>query len=276
VNPLSEIGLILGRELRRNLKSAKGIFLFALSALGGTVTSLVATEIDRMGQSQLTGEQLSATRELFLTRMYGDPAMGKYLAQAPSVLLLILRLTVWLGPLVVALMGFDAVSGDLQQRSVRFWVVRMRRTSYCLGKFLGLWTAVSSVTLVMNLCVWGAVVVRHDASLGDALSWGLRFWAVSLPISAAWCGIATLVGSLFATPILSLLATLATFFAIWIVYAVGQVRDIVWLGYLYPNGYDAWLLAPDANRVALGALACFAFAGLAMTANAALFQTRDV
>jgi ABC-type transport system involved in multi-copper enzyme maturation permease subunit len=279
MNPLSEISIVVARELRKNLRSAKGIILLALSLLGGVVVTLGALKLEELKRTKLhdmSGEAIRALREEALTQIYGDAVTGKYLADAPEVLLALLSLTVWLGPLMIALLGFDAVSGDIQHRTVRYWTVRTRRWSYFVGKFLGLWVVVSGITLGMHLVIWIVCIARNEASAAETLAWGIRFWLVTLPISAAWCGLATLIGSLFRTPILALLVIFASFFALWVVYVIGNVSGATPVMYIYPNFYDVWLLSARFDKALGGFAICAAFAAATMGLGAVLFARRDV
>ena len=49
--------------------------------------------------------------------------------------------------------------------------------------------------------------LARGESAGAVVEWGPRLWAVTLPISLAWCAIAQLVGSQFRAPILIEFAT---------------------------------------------------------------------
>jgi ABC-type transport system involved in multi-copper enzyme maturation permease subunit len=276
VDALREIGLIVARELRKDLRSAKGILLFVVSLLGGTVTSLLAAQLGHLTGGQMSAEQATVMRAALLSQKYGAVATGQYLAQAPFVLIVILWVTVTLGAALNALMGFDAIAGDTQHRTVRFYSVRVRRSSYYLGKLLGTYVAVSAVTLMASVCVWVVVLLRAEAGVPEIASWGLRLWASSLPMSLAWCALATLLSSLSRPPILALLSMLGASFALFIVHTVAELRHIDFVVYLYPNHYDAWLVSPDPGRVAVGVVACFALAAAMAYGGIALFQRRDV
>ena len=100
---------------------------------------------------------------------------------------------------------------------------------------------------------------------------------MSVPISAAWCGIATLVGSQFRTPMLSLLFIFATFFGLWLLRVGAGFSQAEWLAYLYPNVYDA--LSPVAERARSwrkGLLGTGLIAGLTTRAATVIFERRDV
>jgi ABC-type transport system involved in multi-copper enzyme maturation permease subunit len=279
VSPLFEIGLVAQRELRKSFSSAKGIALLVLSLLGGTGATLLlvkAQEFKREKLGDVSPELIHEAREKAATQIYGDPATGKALADAPEVLLAVLLLTIWLTPLIIGLLSFDSVSGDLQHKTVRYWTLRTRRWSYFVGKWAGVWGTVSVMTLAMHAVIWIVCVLRGEATAAAAFGWGIRFWLVTLPISAAWCALATFVGSLFKTPMVSLLVIFASFFLLWLVWMIGQVAHTEALMYVYPNSFDALLLHPRIDRAMLGLAACLGTVALYLGAGSFVFKKRDV
>lgn len=279
MSPLSEVRFVAQRELLKSFRSAKGIVLLVLSLLGGTGATLLLVKAQQLKREKLAGadpEALRSLREEAAAQIFGDPATGKSLADAPEVLLAVLLLTIWLTPLVISLLGFDSVSGDLQHKSVRYWTLRTRRSSYFIGKWAGTFATVSLMTLTMHAVIWVLCIVRGEAPAGAALAWGLRFWLVTLPISATWCGISTFVSSLFKTPIISLLVTFSAFFGLWLFWMIGQVTHAEAMQYVYPNFYDALLVNPQINKVMTGLAACLGMAALYVGAGSFLFTKRDV
>jgi ABC-type transport system involved in multi-copper enzyme maturation permease subunit len=279
VSPAAEVMLVAQRELRKNIRSAKGIVLLALSLLGGVVVALVLAWIEKVKQEKLAHlppEAVAAVeRELILQLGDGDEVLGDALAKAPGALLGALKVTIWLGPALVALLGFDAISGELQHRTVRFWTVRTRRVSLYVGKVLGLWAVVSALTFAVHVFIWAIVVARGE-SFGAIAEWGPRLWLVSLPMSLVWCAIAQLVGSQFRIPILSLLVTFGSFFVLWIGFVLGASGRVPPLLYLYPNAFDTWLLYPHPDRLLEGLGICLLSAAIYTGAGAAIFARRDV
>ena len=189
----------------------------------------------------------------------------------PTSLLVFLKVTVWLGPLLIALLGFDLVSGELQHKSVRFWTVRTRRWSYFAGK---------------TARPLGARRARHAGAqrlVGtrrrsrkrlrqrrpSSSRWGLRFWLVAVVIAGAWAAIATFISSLLpARPSSALLTTFGTFFVMWLreprraCFARGEgharrrgvAEDMHWYEYLYPNSTTTLLLVARDDQGAAPAL----------------------
>src|SRR5258708_12152906 len=105
MNPALEIWLIVARELRKNLRSAKGILLFVFSLLGGTGLSLLLLKLEELKRGRLGDvppEALRAFREEAIAQGYGQET-AKSLANAPAVLLLALSITLLLRPPLLSL-----------------------------------------------------------------------------------------------------------------------------------------------------------------------------
>ncbi len=300
VSPAAEITLVAGRELRKSIRSVKGIILGILTLLGSFLAVLICVWIESGVRNEIGGDTTASFQDAYeqaAVKAGSDPQVAHYMAHMPLSLVTFLKVLVWIGPLLVALLGFDSISGELQHRSVRYWTVRTRRWSYLLGKFLGLWGIVSAVTLALTVLSSIVVLIRGYITIGDFFTWGLRCWLVSALIVGTWASVATFVSSTFKTPLLALLSTFGAFFCMWLPGFIGwavrwgtalqmskeakaaaraSVADIRWYEYLYPNGYDDLLLSPKPLHVAEGIGACaiymLFFVGLAM----ALFARRDV
>jgi ABC-type transport system involved in multi-copper enzyme maturation permease subunit len=266
------------RELRRNFRSVKGIILSVISLIGGSGAALLLVkyqEFKRTKLADVSADELQQVREKGLAEVY-DLDTAKSLSHAPEVLFAVLMLTIWLTPLVISMLGYDTVSSDVQYRSVRYWSTRTRRWSYFLGKFAGLFFTVSAITFAMHFLIWVVCIARGEANSGETFAWGVRFWATTLPISAAWCAIATFVSSLFRVPIVALLVTFASFFALWLVWVIGVASHADALTYVYPNFYDKLLLSPHAWRAFSGVGACAAIAAAALGGGMTVFAKRDI
>jgi ABC-type transport system involved in multi-copper enzyme maturation permease subunit len=276
LNPVVEVGLIAQRELRRNFRSAKGVVMAVLTLLGGLGITLIRLKAEQMNAGKFSTEDIQQLQEALLARQYGDE-MGHYLAAVPPMLLGMLVITVWLAPFLIAVLGFDAIAGEMQHRTVRYFTMRSRRASYFIGKTLGLFLVVSIITFCLHALVWILAVTRGGVSSSVGFGWGIHLWLVTLPINAAWCGYATFIGSQFRSPILSLLVTFASFFVMWVLGLIGMVAETVkWIGYVYPNTFEDWMLSPHADRVSEGAAICVGMCVLMASIGAVLFTRKDV
>jgi ABC-type transport system involved in multi-copper enzyme maturation permease subunit len=292
LSPAAEIRILVAREMRRSVRSVKGIVLGVLTLLGAIVTSRVCMSIEdkeRLAANATSTEQFIAIKRQLIEQQTGNAAFAAYTASLPASLLVFLEITIWLGPLLVALLGFDAISGELQHRSVRFWTVRTRRGSYFAGKLFGLWAVVGLITLAINVVANGFALAKGFVTAGQVVSWGVRFWLIAFLIAGAWAAIATFISSCFKTPILSLLTTFGTFFVLWLFGIVGflsrfagdgsearALERMRWYEYVYPNAYDSMLLSPEAGKVFLGLAILLGFVALVTAGGALLFQSKDI
>jgi ABC-type transport system involved in multi-copper enzyme maturation permease subunit len=300
MSPATEITLIAGRELKKSIRSVKGIILGILTLLGSLLAVLICIWIETGVRGKIGGgdtEGFQAAYEAAAVKSGSDPAIAHYVAHMPLSLVTFLKVLVWIGPLLVAILGFDAISGDLQHRSVRFWTIRSRRWSYLLGKFFGLWGIVALVTFALVFLSSIAVLIRGYITVGDFFKWGLRCWLVSALIVGTWASVATFVSSRFKTPLFALLTTFAAFFCMWLPGFIGwavrwgsalqqtaeteaaaraSVVSIRWYEYLYPNGYDDLLMSPKPLQVAEGAGACAIYVLVFVGLSVALFARKDV
>lgn len=271
MSPVREVALLVERELVRNLRSAKGIVLALLCVLGGTGTTLLGVS----ARGKMNPAEVHQIRLQVLTAAHGKE-IGKYLADAPEVLYGMLVGTIALSAFLATFIGFDAISSELQYRGVRYWTVRSRRSSYIIGKFLGLFSVASLMTLVMHASSWIVVATKTDTPLPDILGWGARFWLLTLPVSAAWCAVVTFVSALFRTPILALLIGCLSWMVLGLTYVTGKISERDELTWLYPNGLDRLLFSPNPNQWLGGFGVGLAWVVVFVAAGVVLFQRRDV
>jgi ABC-type transport system involved in multi-copper enzyme maturation permease subunit len=291
VSPFVETRLVAERELRRSIRSVKGIVLGVLTLIGSVLSILICTWLESQQREKLGAASTDAFVEMkraAIEKSTGDASLAAHLSTVPTSLLLFLKITIWFGPLLIGLLGFDTIAGELQHRSVRFWTVRARRSSFFAGKFFGLWALVSTITLTLNAIAGIVVVARGYVGGGALLTWGLRFWLTSLPITAAWAAIALFISSLFKTPILGLLTTFGTFFVLWLfglggfisrvgtMLETGEARPMSWYEYVYPNAYDEMLLSTDPRSVITALAVLFGVSALIVAGGSFLFAKRDI
>jgi ABC-type transport system involved in multi-copper enzyme maturation permease subunit len=301
VNPLREIWILVVRELRKSFRSIKGILLLILTVLGGGLFAHLLAQSDavrkqRMADQEIMPEMILEAKRQMLGWWFTNVKTGEHVGNAPFLLTVVFIVSLWLVPAVVLILGFDNVTGDLQYRSIRYWATRTRRSTYVAGKFFGLWATCSIVALAMHALIWLVVIVRGEATFGETLGWGLRFWLASLPILSMWCGVTVLLSSLFRTPILALLLTGGVFFIWWLVYIAGwwvphvqalEVTNRVGSDaivtpaptvamYLFPNFHDRLVLSPLPSEVLLGLAIAFGFAATCIAGGSLIVSKRDI
>jgi ABC-type transport system involved in multi-copper enzyme maturation permease subunit len=278
---MREVGIVAQREIRRNIRSTKGIAMFALFLLGGIVPSLVDVAMKRemagLGADQLQDE---AKRQLLMRGLelrYGSAEIAKYLADAPLILHGLFAGTLAFLPLFILPIGFDQLAGEIQHRTIRYSAGRAERASIVVGKALGVWAVISLMVLVLHAVVWTISLTKGGVAFGPLISWGGRFWLFSVVSAAAYVGYASLVSSFFRTPIVALFVGAGVGLAIWVLNGIlGFFPSTEAVTWIFPNRYDRLLVSPDPTRV-LGGMALFVAWGAACVAGAAaIVRRRDI
>jgi ABC-2 type transport system permease protein len=278
------------RELRKSFRSIKGIILSVLTVAGGGGLAMLFAQSDeirqkRMHDKDISPEMLIEAKKHFFGWWFMDEKTGEHLQTAPGLIFALFAVSLVLMPGVVLLLGFDSVSADRQHKTVRYWTVRSRRSSYIIGKWLGLWATCGIVALGMHFLIWIVCLVRGEGSFADIVGWGFRFWAASMPILGMWCAVSVFISSLMRIPILALLTTAGTFFLWWLLYIpfwfrghhdIEVIESPSAMCFIFPNFYDRYILSPQVGQFLTGLALCFGFAAAMLASSSALFAKRDV
>lgn len=295
MNPVAETRFVLQRELRKSFRSIKGIILSVLTVVGGGGLAMLMAQSDQVRQERfneraITPEALLEVKRQLLSWWFMDAATGEHVAHAPGLIFFLFAVSLVMLPAVVLILGFDTVSAEQQHKTVRYWTVRTRRSSYIVGKWLGLWATCGVVALGMHMLIWIVCTVRGEGSFAEIVGWGFRFWLASMPILGIWCAVSVFVSSLMRIPVLALLLTAALFFFWWLVYFISwashhplpkgneeiTVPATTPLLYIFPNFYDRFILSPQLGAFLTGLFVCFGFAAMLLAGASALFARRDV
>lgn len=278
-----EVSLTAIREIRKNLRSAKGIAMCSLFFVFGAVPSVLQVLFSKAtasaGLDNAPEQMLHEARVKAYTTIYDSADIGNYLAKCPDTLyVFLLEIAFLCLPVLVLLVGFDQIAGEIQHRSIRYVVGRSRRTSFVVGKTLGLWAVVSAVMLLLHLTVWIVMLIRGTAPAGDVFSWGLRIWAFGVAYSAAWAGYTTLVSSLFRTPIVAMFVGAGVGSFLFVTYlvlrAIGERTEA--FTWIFPNKYVWLMVSPDPSKALGGMALCIAWGALCVLASTAVVRRRDI
>ncbi len=281
-----EVGIVAQREFLRNIRSAKGIAMFSLFLTGGLVFSmLVSSLIDRLlarlaTQADVSALPVEVKRELFtgyIREMYGSEAAAQHLGAAPPILYFLFQGTLVFLPLLVLIVGFDQLAGEIQHRTIRYSAGRASRASLVLGKALGMWGVAAAMVLVLHLTVWVIVLVRGDAGVVAILSWGGRFWLYSSLCAAAYVGFSSLISSFFRTPIIALFCGAGVGAVLWLAHFICSHSSKLSAGaWAFPNAYEQLLVMPEAQKVLGAALLFILWGGLCVAGSTLVMVRRDI
>lgn len=283
MSPVMEAGLTAQRELRRNLRSAKGIAMFVLFFLGGAIPSVGQILLGQVVDTKTMMEApLEVRQELFenlLKQMKFDEVTAKYLSKCPMELFVYLfKGALFFLPWLILLVGFDLIAGEIQHRSIRYLAGRARRSAIVAGKALGVWGVVAVMTLVLDATVCTVMLIKGDYPAGLVFSWGGRIWIFTVAAGAAYVGLTTLVSSFFRTPIVALFVGMAVMFAVlltgWILARFDATATVAWA---FPSAYESKLLvSPNPLHVIAGLAGLVGWGAIMVAGAAAIVSRRDI
>jgi ABC-2 type transport system permease protein len=231
-----EIAAIWRGETRRALKSGRVLVLLILFlmfvGLALTVVGFLNHQLNAQFDRQVAmagadlsqaQEQLAAGKKQFLqTFVTEDEAMLDSLAAIPIVLLVVFKLTLRFLPLFIALMGFDQLAGEVGPKSIRYLVVRVKRSSIVLGKLL---SQVTLFGLLLTICTIMMVLVARglnpEFAAADVALWTGKLIVSSMVLSLAYLALTALFSALVKQGGISLVLNVIALFVIWFVALIG-------------------------------------------------------
>ncbi|MBX7112882.1 MAG: ABC transporter permease [Myxococcaceae bacterium] len=171
-------------------------------------------------------EQTEEGKKQIIKQLFaeGDDALTDALLAMPFVLLAVFKLGLRFLPFFAALIGFDQLSSEIGNRSVRYLVARARRSSLLLGKYAVQLTLLALLTLASTLFMVAlSLAFSTDVALTALPLLTLKLWLCAWVLSVAYMGLTTLCSSLFRQPALSLFLNIIFLFVIWCLDFVGSL-----------------------------------------------------
>lgn len=153
----------------------------------------------------LLGLVVAGLTLLALTQMLGMIAMGEGLRLTVDLGLSSISV---LGLVAILLVGTSLVAKEIERRTIYNLLSRpIERSTYLMGKWLGLSGALAVLALVIGVALWGLLFVRGAGAHGPAIAQAVVLAVLELSVLTA---VAVLFSAL-STPVLSALYTLGLF-----------------------------------------------------------------
>lgn len=307
MDDLKEIGAVWRGETTRALKTGRVVVLLvlfllfvglALMGVGLLANQVVAGAMKTAPgvDAEQVKQGLMAAKKQFLMQFFtDDERLADSLAALPLVLLVVFKLTLRFVPLLIALMGFDQVAGEVGPKSIRYLIVRVRRSSIIFGKFL---SQATIFTLLLTVCTLVMVLVSKilnpEFSAGDMTVWTLKLVGSSVVLALAYLSLTALCSAVVRQGAVALVLNIIGLFVIWFLALVGEyfrfpgeavvgqldlIRADSWAAYLryasvWHFGQD--LLHPGWARFASAALVHLGFAALFLGLAQLALKRRDL
>ena len=299
--PLARIWRVAAIEWGLAVRSRRAMvmtLLFVAVAIGVmylTITSFTAIEQELLGSLglQTGGAPGSALMTLWKSKPFvrfvehvsgGSLVFADIKGQNP-ILLVYAVFIFQVVPLLTLLVSGSRVADDIRSGAARYWLVRVSRTEWSLGKFLGEALMLALAMGVGALAAWAVMLCRlpvADAAvlLPGVLDWTLRAWAYAFAWLGLFLGLSHVVKSGGKATALGILALLGA--AAW-GSMLGNLAEHV-AGFGWAAHLDAlapgsawtllWRRSPAAVLQGVVHLAALAFLYLAL--GAAVFRRRDI
>lgn len=229
---LAEIIAVWRGETRRALKSGRVLVLLILFVLFVALALTIVGGFQHQANAQLEQQaaaagadlsqahsQMTEQKKSFLKYFVtDDEKMLDALAAIPLVLLVVFKITLRFLPLFIALMGFDQLAGEVGPKSIRYLVVRIKRTSIIFGKLLSQMTIFAMLlSLCTILMVVVAKVLNADFPAADAAVWTVKLILSSFVLSLAYLALTTLFSAITKQGGIALVLNVIALFLIWFV-----------------------------------------------------------
>ncbi len=229
---LQEILAIWRGETRRALKSGRVLVLLILFVLFVGLALTIVGGFQHQANAQLeqqaamAGADLSQAQAQLDEQKRGflkffitdDEAMLDSLASIPIVLLVVFKLTLRFLPLFIALMGFDQLAGEVGPKSVRYLVVRVKRTSIIFGKLL---SQATIFAILLSICTFLMVLVARvlnpDFAASEVSLWTIKLILSSFVLSLAYLALTALFSAITKQSGIALVLNIIALFVIWFI-----------------------------------------------------------
>jgi ABC-2 type transport system permease protein len=235
VDDLKEIGAIWRGETTRALRTGRvlvllllfllfvGLALMGVGLLSNQAVAGAMRLAPDANPDQVKQGLLSAKKQFLSAFFTDDERLLDSLAELPLVLLVVFKLTLRFVPLFIALMGFDQVAGEVGPRSIRYLIVRVKRSSIILGKFLSQATIFSLLLTVCTLAmVLVAKVLTPEFTAGQVTLWTMKLIGSSVVLALAYLSLTALCSALVRQGAVALVLNIIGLFVIWFIALVGE------------------------------------------------------
>ncbi len=245
----SKIGFVARAELHDALRSRRFVLMLALYILGaggacfGLITALHRVEVELSNALGLTAAASpgavadalwqSVTFQRMVRELVGNEQVGQELLGVAPIALIYGWLAFTFTPILILLSTPSRIAEEVASGYARFSVVRVTRTEWCLGKYLGQALEVMIPLLLSAVSAWGVARFRLQSLagadvIGAMLMYGLKVWVYCMAFVGLGLGVSQVCRSPNQAVVLALL---------------------LWTGLSIIRGASQWVSAPIWKQV---------------------------
>ena len=298
---LARVGRVAAMEWGLAVRSRRAMvmtLLFLAVAAGVmylTITSFMAIEREVLSSLSLPTDGAPGSAMMTLWKSKPFVRFVEHVSQGSLVfadirgrhplLLVYAFFMFWVAPFLTLLVSASRVAEDVRSGAARYWLVRVSRTEWSLGKFFGEALMLAVAMGVGALAAWAVMLCRLSVADGlsmlpGVLDWTVRAWVYAFAWLGLFLGLSHIVksgGKATALGILALLGAVA--WSLMLKNLAENVTGFGWAGHLDALVPDSawtllWRRSPAVVLQGVVHLAALAF--LYLSLGAAVFRRRDV
>ncbi len=208
-----------------------------------------------------------------------DPWTSFLLEKRPALLSAIFMVLLCGMPFVISFLAFNQVTGDIQNHSLRYLLLRTERCNIYFGRFLGtvVFSSVVMAIIVATITFYLGMKTRIYPALALA-GWAAHGFLALAILMVPYIAVCSLISASVDSPFLSLVLAKMTIAGVLLIGILGSLawKPARYLLYALPWGWQSNLLHPEPVHWLGAVLACLVYTGLFLMLGYYRFARRDL
>ena len=209
-----------------------------------------------------------------------DDAQASYLVyEKPALISAILIIMLIAVPFLASFGAFNQLSGDIQNKGLRYLLLRTERINIVLGRFLGtfVFTAVVMAILMLIILLYMLGKARMYPA-GDTALWIAQGYLAMMLLAIPYIAFCTWLSALLDSPFLAFFISMAVVAFLPLVAYLGEraMPGMKYVAYVTPWPFRYYLIHPNLGYVAGAAGIMLAFSAVFLYLGMRTFHKRDL
>ena len=208
-----------------------------------------------------------------------DPWTSFLLDERPALLSIIFLILIFGMPFLISFLAFNQIAGDVQNRGLRYVLLRTERANIFIGRFMG--TAIFStlvIAFIIATITFYLGVKIKIYSAGPLAAWALHGFLALAILMLPYIALCLWISTLADSPFLSLVLAKVVIGGVLLFAFLGSLawKPAIYLNFALPWGVQNHLLHPELAHSLGTALACLGYMSIFLCLGYYRFETRDL
>jgi ABC-type transport system involved in multi-copper enzyme maturation permease subunit len=216
------------------------------------------------------GRQTSASTDPWTTFLLDD---------RPALLSVVFLILIFGMPLLISFLAFNQIAGDVQNRGLRYLLLRTERANVFIGRFLGtsLFSTLVIAVIVATITFYLGVKIRIYPP-GLLILWALHGFLALAVLMLPYIAVCSWISASVSSAFLSLVLGKLVIGGVLLFALIGSLawKPVTYVKYALPWGLQNHLLHPELTHSLGTALACLGYMLVFLALGYYRFETRDL